>query len=519
MDTLQRIFNNREIAIGIWVIIALTVVMLRKSLRQPLIQFLKTAVPILFCGKFLAFYLVFIAFLLFVLDVLKWTAFWDISMLKDTIFWVLFVELPLFAKAIQDAKDNRFFTNLIAENLKFIAIFEFFVDFWTFSLKTELILIPITVIFSFLYALSSREKQHKPVKSFFEVLFAVWAIMLIGNAVYSTICHPKQLFNWNTAKALILPVVLLTLNLPVVYGLALYSGYEQLFIKIKNGAKHKGRMKLEIFCFAGLSLPRVSAIRRNLRSTIHISLNSEDMRKNLQELEHHLAMQIGDNYMKRANYYVWVCVISAIGSFVGLVLVNSEVSIKDIFLFNFVLNISRIKEIITYILSVSLVFGVAMLFYAIGLRKKKNEEISQIKKYAIFDFLFTLKKQKSQLQEYPPIDDPVSIYVNYMQIAYELKETCTKALDVYGNLLNAWERESIESLQTSIIRLLANISIGGGDFSNYDVKSFCEYYKTKAATSQYNEKYNTFTGPIKGDVEKYTKSIEATYEDFKRYYE
>ena len=246
MTTLQGIFNSREIAIGAWVIIVLVVMLISKSLRQPLLQFLKTAIPILFCRKFVVFYVVFITFLLAALDVLKWTTFWDSSMLKDTIFWVVFVELPLFTKAIEKAKDNRFFSNLVAENLKFIVLFEFFVSFWTFDLWLELVAIPVTVFVSFLYALASREKKHKPAKAFFDVLLTIWGIIIIIHAISSTVKHPEAFFNWDTLKSFVLPVLLLVLNLPVVYGLALYSGYEQLFIRIKNGAKEKCKMKLQI---------------------------------------------------------------------------------------------------------------------------------------------------------------------------------------------------------------------------------------------------------------------------------
>lgn len=516
--TIFDIFNNREIAIGIWLIIVLIIVLIRKSFRKILLDFLETAIPILFCRKFVVFYIVFIIFLLLVLRGLKWTSFWDYMLLKDTIFWVLFVELPLFGKAVSDAKDRRFFSDLIWDNLRIIVLFEFFVGFWTFSLKTEMVLIPVTVIASFLYAIASREKQHKPAKSFFEVLFAIWGVILVVHAIRCTIQEPTRFLNWDTLKELTLPVILLILNLPVVYGLALYSGYEQLFIRIKNGIPNKMKIKRQLIRFAGLSLTRVSAIRRNLQTTILISKSADDMRINLQKLENHLSMQIGDNYMKRANYYVGVCIIAAITSLFGLVLANSEVPLKDIITFNFVLIIPRIKEILTYILSVSLVFSLAMLFYAIGLRKKKCEEISQIKKYAIFDFLFILKKQKSQLQEYPPIEDPISMFVNYMQIAYELKDACTKALDVYGNLLNAWERESIELLRTAAIGLLSNATIGGGNFADYDVNRFCEYYKEKIKTSQHNEKFNSFTSMVKADAEKYTKRIEMVYEDFKSYF-
>lgn len=363
MTALQEIFNNREIAIGIWVIIALAVVLISKSLRQPLLQFLKTAIPILFCRKFVVFYCVFIAFFLFAVDILKWATFWDSSMLKDTIFWVVFVELPLFAKAIEKAKGNRFFSDLIADNLKFIVLFEFFVGFWTFDLWIELVAIPVTVFVSFLCALASREKKHKPAKTFFDILLVIWGFIVLTHAVSSTVQDPKAFFNWDTLKSLMLPVLLLVLNLPVVYGLALYSGYEQLFIRIKNGAKDKWKMKFQIVGFAGISLPRVSAIRRNIQKTFLVSLNADDMRKSLNKLEDHLAMQIGDNYMKRAKFYVGVCVTAAAGSLIGLVLANSEVSIKDIITLNFVLDIPRIKEILTYIFSVSLVFSLALLFY------------------------------------------------------------------------------------------------------------------------------------------------------------
>lgn len=519
MAAIQEIFNNREIAIGTWVIIALLVVLISKSLRQPLLQFLKTAIPILFCRKFVVFYCVFIASFLFAVDILRWTTFWDSSMLKDTIFWIVFVELPLFVKAIEKAKDNRFFSNLIADNLKFIVLFEFFVEFWTFDLWIELVAIPITVFISSLHALASREKKHKPAKALFDILLKIWGIIILIHAVSSTVQDPKAFFNLDTLKSLLLPVSLLILNLPVVYGLALYNGYEQLFIKIKNGAKDKWKMKFLIVRFAGISLPRVSAIRRNIQRTILVSLNADDMRRSLNKLEDHLAMQIGDNYMKRAKFYVGVCITAAAGSLVGLVLANSAVTIKDIITLNFVLDIPKIKEILTYIFSVSLVFSFAFLFYAIGFRKRKNEEITQIKKYAIFEFLFVLKKQKSQLQEYPPIDDPISLFVNYLQIAYELKEACTKALDVYGNLLSNWERESIELLQTSTMRLLTNATIGGGEFKNFNIGSFCEYYREKVEAMQHEANLNACISILRNDAEKYTQRIESTYEDFKRYYE
>ena len=125
MDSIQVIFNNREIAIGIWLIIAV----ISLSFMKPMRDAMKTIIPILFSKKFVVFYLVFFAFLYIVIYFLEKTRFWDIGLLKDTIFWVVFVQFPLFAKAIEKAKDGRFFSKIIKENLAFIVIIEFFLGF------------------------------------------------------------------------------------------------------------------------------------------------------------------------------------------------------------------------------------------------------------------------------------------------------------------------------------------------------------------------------------------------------
>lgn len=169
MGVIQEFFNNREIAIGIWVIIGLAVILPTKPARQ----FIKTAIPILFCKKFVIFYIVFLSFLGLVLFALNWAGLWDLTLLKDTVFWVLLVELPLFAKAIEKADGGRFFSKLIRENVAIVVAIEFFVGFWTFSLITEIILIPLTVLISVLQVLAGQDKKHRSVKRFFDGLLVL----------------------------------------------------------------------------------------------------------------------------------------------------------------------------------------------------------------------------------------------------------------------------------------------------------------------------------------------------------
>ena len=103
MGELQNIFNNREIAIGIWVSLAVIISIFTKPVKQ----FLKSIIPILFCRKFVVFYIVFLFYLCLVTYFLYAIGFWSIALLKDTIFWVLFIELPLFVKTIEKSRETN----------------------------------------------------------------------------------------------------------------------------------------------------------------------------------------------------------------------------------------------------------------------------------------------------------------------------------------------------------------------------------------------------------------------------
>lgn len=163
--------------------------------------------------------------------------FWDTSLLKDTIFWVLLLEIPLFVKTVEKAKDNHFFIQLIKEKIALIAIIEFILNFWTFGLIIEIIIIPIFI--GFLYAISAKRKKYHQVKRFFDWIFVIFGLVVIINTVTNIIKTPNEIISIATLKEFLLPVLLLILNLPIVYGLALYNIYEQVFIQVKGSESQK----------------------------------------------------------------------------------------------------------------------------------------------------------------------------------------------------------------------------------------------------------------------------------------
>ena len=514
MNTIQGIFNNREIAIGLWVIVAVILLLFTKAARQ----FLKTALPILFCKKFVVFYVVFLSYLAVVLYVLNWSEWWDFKFLKDTIFWVLFVELPLFTKAIEKADGTHFFRKLLKDNVAISVIIEFFVGFWTFSLTVELIIVPATVLISALYAIASMDKKHLSAKRFFEVLFAVWGVVIFINAIFCLFISPGEFFSLDTLKSLLLPLVLLIFNLPVIYGLALYNMYEQVFIRVKGIKQEQRKMKWQVIRFAGLSLSRVAAIRKNLPTTIVFCKTSQQLKINLINLSKRLDLQIGDNYMKRSRYYLWACIMGTLISLIGLIGANSNVSLKDLVTLNFVLDVHRIKEILTYVFSTALVFSLVLLIYAIGFNKKQREDITQIKKYALYELLRAVKLQETELAEYPPLEEPDKLYDLYVLNAYDVRIACDKVLAAYENLLTTWEQETIRYLQLSATTVSDDFGIKAETSGKYTKAFFCDYYNTKVQTAPQNEKINTYIHTVKTDLEKYSTRVKQFCEDFKYCY-
>lgn len=280
VSELQEIFNNREIAVGIWILLAIAISVFTKPGRQ----FFKSVFPILFCRKFVMFYIIFLSYFGLITYGLYSIGFWDASLLKDTIFWVLFVELPLFVKTIQKAKDSHFFAQLIKENITLIVIIEFILNFWTFKLLTEIIIVPMAILIGMLYALCARENAQQ-VKHFFDWIFVAFGVVVIMNTAVHIFQAPNEIINGAALKEFLLPILLLILNLPVVYGLALHNAYEQVFIRVKGNKSEKQKIKRKIFRFAGIYLSKITAVRNHAAQTLASSLDEKGMKSNLDKLE------------------------------------------------------------------------------------------------------------------------------------------------------------------------------------------------------------------------------------------
>jgi len=217
MNNLSNIFSTREIAIFIWFLILLIFAIRTKEVRNSIVRVIKA----FFNRKlFLAFctLLIYILLVVFILSVI---GFWDISLLKDTVFWTLFSGIVLFMN-INKIENVNYFSSLIKDNIKVIVIWEFLFNFYTLSLIGELVLIPVVSLFSIMEVFaehsSKQEENQKKVVTFCKNVLGLIGLGLIVYVVYKTITKYELLFSVSNIKSFLLPILLAILTLPYFYA-------------------------------------------------------------------------------------------------------------------------------------------------------------------------------------------------------------------------------------------------------------------------------------------------------------
>ena len=130
--------SNRETALSIWSLVLMCTLMLKKSIRQSFMGVLKA-----FCvRKILIVFFMFIFYVFIWVFILFRAGFWESSLIKDTLLW-MFGFASLLLVNINKVKSLSYLGKIFLDAIKWAIIIEFIVSFYTFSLRTELIIFPI----------------------------------------------------------------------------------------------------------------------------------------------------------------------------------------------------------------------------------------------------------------------------------------------------------------------------------------------------------------------------------------
>ncbi len=262
MKIITDILSTRELSLLIWLFVGFIALMFGKNTRNSLGEIFK----LLFgkqIGTILLLLTVYVIATLFLLN--KFEA-WDFTFLKDTIFWYVSVALVLFF-SINKAKDTQYFKEIVKESFKWTIVLEFFINFYTFSLLTELIVMPVVLLLTTLLAYSQTDIKYEQVNKLLTKILSVIGLTFFGYVSYKTFYNYQDIFTQYTLFSFLLPPILTVLLIPFLYLLALYMSYEVLFIRVDfmtNDSDQKKTLKREILFLANLNLNRLTSISKML---------------------------------------------------------------------------------------------------------------------------------------------------------------------------------------------------------------------------------------------------------------
>jgi len=262
---IQAIFNNREIALILWLAVIFLALLLSK-LRKSLIPIVKilTSKMFLIIFSLIGAYLFGIILLLINLEV------WQTSNLKDVLFWLFTVGLILVFK-INDAKSSAYFKGIFLSAVKWTIILEFVVNLYSFSLFIEIVILPVLVFLSMTQAVAEMDEKHKVVSKFLQNVIAIVGLSIFCYSLYKTIVNFEAVLTFQNLVSFLLPSTITILFIPFVYFLALYSTYESYFIHLDFMTVKKDKVKetkKHIFRIANINLDKLLRIKKNFEKRV-----------------------------------------------------------------------------------------------------------------------------------------------------------------------------------------------------------------------------------------------------------
>lgn len=81
-------------------------------------------------------------------------------------------------------KDKHFFKRSVLGDLKLLAILQFVVGVYTFSLWVEVLLVPVLALLGAMLAIAETDRKHRQVKVFLEYCLSSFGVVLIVYTLY-----------------------------------------------------------------------------------------------------------------------------------------------------------------------------------------------------------------------------------------------------------------------------------------------------------------------------------------------
>jgi len=274
MEKIHEIFNSREISSIIWLVTIALILQFNKSTRQASVNLIGA----FFQWKITLINLLAISYSASIVWALWIIKFWELSLLKDTVFWFVGSGFFILMNLNKAEKEKNFFKNIFRDNLKLILILEFVINFHQFSLLAEMIILPVLAFFAMLQVVAEREERTKIVKTLIDWIFIIITVTFLIISIRDITNDITGFANYSNLKSFLLPVILSISFLPCAYLIAVFMNYEMLFVRLGFYLKNKGDLrfaKLRTLQKCGLKISKIRTLSPKINSLHNGSTREE----------------------------------------------------------------------------------------------------------------------------------------------------------------------------------------------------------------------------------------------------
>jgi hypothetical protein len=244
------VLNNRQIAILLWAGVALVYCVAAPKVRPSLAGVLRIALH----PKIWSIIVILAAWsvgLVYVGSELGW---WTDDLASDTWFWFFTTALVLLFNFEKASAEPDFFIRKAKETFGLTLVLGFLSDLYVLSVPFEFIAQGLLAVVAMLAVVAGMEERTQPVRKLADGCLSAVGLLVLSLAVISLIQ------SWSTddlpdlARQLLMPAWMTLGVLPLIYAIALYAAYENIFLRVdwKSEGARRQRLRAKTAVVIGL---------------------------------------------------------------------------------------------------------------------------------------------------------------------------------------------------------------------------------------------------------------------------
>ncbi|GEM66246.1 hypothetical protein SF1_42280 [Sphingobacterium faecium NBRC 15299] len=227
--------NNREIIIVFLVLSIVIILLILRSTRPLVIEVLKAVFSI----KLITIFTLAIIYNIVSIIILSNLGFWNRGLVLESTIWCFFSGLSLIVKILKSEDIVKFFKSIILDHFRILALVEFIIGVYTFSLGYELLLTIFSSTVLIIKLFSEKDPKYIKVTKLMDKLLLILGVILLINILKQLVTDSTTLFNIQNLKKILLPLILTILFSPFIYLTRIYSKYEDSYFVLKRFIKDK----------------------------------------------------------------------------------------------------------------------------------------------------------------------------------------------------------------------------------------------------------------------------------------